>query len=161
DGEPARSHIEAALLRGMHAVTANKGPIAHALAPLRSLARARGRQLRYESTVMDGAPLFNLRERCLPRTRVVRIRGVLNSTYSHGPERVAHGDALEAAIRDAQRLGITETDPAHDLDGWDSAVKAAVLANALMDGHLRPQDVRRQGCSADALREMVAGVPPG
>src|SRR5438477_133021 len=75
DGEPARSHLEAALLRGMHAVTANKGPIAHALAPLRSLARARGRQLRYEATVMDGAPLFNMRERCLPGTRVVRVRG--------------------------------------------------------------------------------------
>ncbi|HEY8208184.1 MAG TPA: homoserine dehydrogenase [Myxococcaceae bacterium] len=161
DGEPARSHLEAALLRGMHAVTGNKGPIAHALAPLRSLARARGRQLRFEATVMDGAPLFNLRERCLPGTRVVRVRGVLNSTSSHVSERLAHGDSLEVAVRDAQRLGIAETDPAHDLDGWDSAVKAAVLANALMDGHLRPQDVRRQGCGGEALKDMVSGVPPG
>ncbi|HYV45524.1 MAG TPA: homoserine dehydrogenase [Myxococcaceae bacterium] len=161
DGEPARTHLQTALQRGMHAVTANKGPIAHALGPLRALARAKGRALRYESTVMDGAPLFILRERCLPGTRVVRVRGVLNATSSHVSERLAHGDRLEAAIRDAQRLGIAEAEPAHDLDGWDSAVKAAVLANALMDGHLRPQDVRRQGCGPEALREMVAGVPPG
>ena len=161
DGEPARTHLENALLRGLHVVTANKGPIAHSLSHLKSLARARGKQLRFESTVMDGAPLFNLRERCLPGTRVIRLRGVLNATSSHVSERLAHGDGLDAAIRDAQRLGITETDPAHDLDGWDSAVKAAVLANALMDGHIRPQDVRRQGCGAEALREMVAAVPPG
>jgi homoserine dehydrogenase len=161
DGEPARAHLEAALLRGLHVVTANKGPIAHSLAHLKSLARARGRALRYESTVMDGTPLFNLRERCLPGTRVVRVRGVLNATSSYVSERLAYGDPLETAIASAQRLGITEAEPSHDLDGWDSAVKAAVLANALMDGHVRPQDVRRQGCGAEALREMVAGVPPG
>ncbi|HZN92652.1 MAG TPA: homoserine dehydrogenase [Myxococcales bacterium] len=161
DGEPARAHLEAALKRGMHAVTANKGPIAHALGPLRALARSRGVRLRFEGTVMDGAPLFNLREYCLPGSRIVRIRGVLNSTSSHVSDRLLAGDSLEAAIRDAQRLGIAEADPAHDLDGWDAAVKAVVLANSLMDAHLRPQDVWRRGCGAESLRAMVANVPPG
>jgi len=161
DGEPARSHLEAALRRGMNVVTANKGPIAHALRPLRALARERGRRLLFESTVMDGAPLFNLRSRCLPGTRVLGVRGVLNSTSGHVSDRLARGDTLEAAIQDARRLGIAEADPSHDLDGWDSAVKAAVLANALMDADLRPQQVRREGCGGEALRAAVVAAPPG
>ena len=59
-GEPAISHIRAAFARGMHVVTANKGPIAHAYAALREEAERRGLKFRFEATVMDGAPVFNI-----------------------------------------------------------------------------------------------------
>jgi homoserine dehydrogenase len=70
DGEPAISHIRAALARGMHVVTANKGPIAHAYADLRDRAAAAGVGFRFESAVMDGAPVFNLWRHTMPGVKV-------------------------------------------------------------------------------------------
>lgn len=58
-GEPALTHIREAFARGMHVVTANKGPLAHAYSALRAEAAARGVEFRFESTVMDGSPVFN------------------------------------------------------------------------------------------------------
>src|SRR5262249_57609300 len=81
-GQPAIAHVRAALRRGAHVVTANKGPVAFACASLERLAAARGRLFLYESAVMDGAPVFNLVERCLPGVRVLGFRSTLNSTTS-------------------------------------------------------------------------------
>src|SRR6185369_2765438 len=79
-GEPAITHIRAALTRGLHVITANKGPIAFAYSELKSLAEHHGVQFRFEGTVMDGTPIFNLVEGCLPGVSVVGFSGVLNST---------------------------------------------------------------------------------
>ena len=79
-GEPALSHIRAAFARGLHVVTANKGPIAHSYEDLRMEALRSGVQLRFESIVMDGAPVFNLVRETLPGIRVLGFHGVLNST---------------------------------------------------------------------------------
>src|ERR1700722_3574633 len=79
-GEPAIAHIRAAFARRMHVVTANKGPIAHAYADLREMAASHGVQFRFESTVMDGAPVFNLVRNNLPGVTVLGFTGTLNST---------------------------------------------------------------------------------
>src|ERR1700744_372350 len=79
-GEPAISHIRAAFARGMHVVTANKGPLAHAFAALREEAARAGVAFRFESAVMDGAPVFNLWKESLPEVKVHGFTGVLNST---------------------------------------------------------------------------------
>ncbi len=79
-GEPALSHIRAALACRRHVVTANKGPIAHAYASLRDAARSSGVEFRFESTVMDGVPVFNLVRNNLPGVMVQGFTGVLNST---------------------------------------------------------------------------------
>lgn len=156
DGEPATSHLRAALEAGRHAVTANKGPIAHAYRELRALADQQGRSLRFESTVMDGTPLFGLREACLPATVISGFEGVLNSTSNFILGRMAQGESLEAALQGAQRLGIAEANPAYDLEGWDASVKASVLANVLMDADLRPAQVQRDGLGAEAMRQREA-----
>jgi homoserine dehydrogenase len=162
-GQPAVAHVEAALRRGLHVVTANKGPVAFALARLSALARRRGRLFLYESAVMDGAPVFNLVARCLPGVRVRGFRGTLNSTTGYVLSRVERGASFEAALRAARRLGIVEADAGHDLDGWDAAVKGCALAAALMDARVRPGAVRRRGIrglSAAAVRRAArAGTP--
>jgi homoserine dehydrogenase len=162
-GEPAVSHVAAALARGLHVVTANKGPVAFALARLSALARRRGRLFLYESAVMDGAPVFNLAARCLRGVRVRAFRGTLNSTTGYVLSRVERGASFAAALRDARRRGIVEADPRHDLDGWDAAVKGCALAAALMGARVRPPQVRRRGIgglSASAVREAArAGTP--
>ena len=157
-GEPALSHVRAALRRGMHVVTANKGPVAFALPALRGLARRRGVAFLYEAAVMDGAPVFNLVERCLPGARVLAFRGTLNSTTGYVLSRVEDGVSFDAALREAQALGITEADPRHDLDGWDAAVKGCALANALMGARVKPSQVTRrgiQGVSAPRVRRIA------
>lgn len=144
-GEPAISHIRAAFARHLHVVTANKGPIAHAYWRLRQEAEAAGVQFRFESTVMDGAPVFNLVRYTLPAVEVRGFAGVLNSTTTVVIEALREGRTLEEGIQRARRLGITEADARFDVDGWDAAVKAAALANVLMDARLTPLDADRKG----------------
>jgi homoserine dehydrogenase len=159
-GQPATDHIRAALESGKSAVTANKGPIAHAYRELRDLA-AKGQRLRFESTVMDGTPLFGMVEACLPVTRIASLRGPLNSTSNYILSRMARGEALEDALAGAQALGIAEADPSYDLEGWDASVKATVLATVLMNADLRPADVRREGLGAEAMRRAQSALAPG
>lgn len=160
-GQPATDHIRAALAAGKHVVTANKGPIAYAYRELRALAREHGVALRFESTVMDGTPLFGMAEACLPATTIHGFRGLLNSTSNYVLSRMAAGETLEQAVAGAQRLGIAEADPSNDLDGWDGAVKATVLANVLMEADIRPSDVDRTGLGAEAMRAARAALAPG
>ena len=144
-GEPAASHIRAALGRGMHVVTANKGPIANAWAELRDLAALRNVLLRCEATVMDGAPVFRMVRESLPGVKVLGFTGVLNSTSKIVVEAMERGGSQEEGIAEARRLGITEADASYDIDGWDSACKTAALANVLMDARVTPNDVSTRG----------------
>jgi homoserine dehydrogenase len=161
DGQPALDHVRAALESGKHVATANKGPIAHALRELRALASARGVGLRFESTLMDGTPIINMMEYCLPVTEIISFRGLLNSTSNYVLSLMAGGKTLEEAVAEAQHAGVAEANPANDLDGWDASVKATVIANALMGADIRPADVRRVGLGAVAMRLAHAALKPG
>ena len=144
-GEPAIAHIRAAFARGMHVATANKGPLAHAYAALRDEAARAGVGFRFESAVMDGAPVFNLWHRNLPGVKVLGFTGVLNSTSKVVIETMERGGSLEDGLAAARAMGITEADGAFDVEGWDSAAKTAALANVLMDARVTPQQVSTRG----------------
>ncbi len=161
DGQPAIRHIRAALESGRHVITANKGPIANAYGELRDLALERGLALRFESTVMDGTPIINLAEFCLPASRIAGFRGIVNATTNVVLTAMEDGRTLEDGIAEAQRLGIAEADPSFDLDGWDASAKAAVLANALMDASVTPAQVERLEPGAEAMRRLAAALPAG
>ncbi len=157
-GEPAISHIRAAFARGMHVVTANKGPIAHAYAALRDEAARAGLAFRFESAVMDGAPVFNLWRPCLPAVKVLGFTGVLNSTSKVVIETMERGGSFEDGLARARAMGITEADGAFDVEGWDSAAKTAALANVLMDARVTPQQVSTRGITRltpERLQEMA------
>jgi len=145
DGEPAISHIRAAFACGMHVATANKGPVAHAFADLCEEAARAGVGFRFESAVMDGAPVFNLWRHCLPAVRVLGFTGSLNSTSKVVIETMEQGGSFEDGMARARALGITEADGAFDVEGWDSAAKTAALANVLMDARTTPQKVSTRG----------------
>ncbi len=144
-GEPAISHIRAAFSRKAHVITANKGPIAHAYAELKEEAQRAGVEFRFESTVMDGTPVFNKFRNDLPGIRVLGFTGVLNSTSKVVVAAMARGLSQEDGVKEAQAMGVAEADASFDLDGWDSAAKAAALANVLMDARVKPQHVERAG----------------
>ena len=153
-GRPALDYLELALNLGLHAITANKGPVVHGYRRLSTLAKQQGKAFLFESTVMDGFPLLNLYRECLPATRVTGFRGVLNSTTNLILTLMEEGKTFDEAVQHAQDIGIAETDPSNDIDGWDSAVKACVLSNVLMGADIRPPDVDRTGIRAIAP-EMI------
>lgn len=161
DGEPAIAYIRRALARGIHVVTANKGPIAFAYSELRSLAAVRGVRFLFEGTVMDGTPVFNLAEYCLPGVRMLGFSGVLNSTTNLILTRMESGSSFEESLAEAQRLGIAEANADYDIDGWDAAVKAVALANVLMNADLRPADVVRKGIRAVTIEDLREAAASG
>ena len=156
DGEPAITHVRTALERGMHVVSANKGPLAFAYHELRELAKSQGRAFLFESTVMDGTPVFGAARAGLPAARVLGFRGVLNSTTNYILTRMEAGASFDEAVRAAQAMGIAETDPSADIDGWDASVKTVVLANVLLAADMRPADVDRSGIRGMTQQELQA-----
>ncbi len=145
DGQPAVDYLRTALEAGMHAITANKGPVVHAYQELTSLAAQHGRKFYFESAVMDGAPIFSLFRQSLPAVKLQGFSGILNSTTNLILTRMETGDSFEAAVVYAQSIGIAETDPSGDIDGWDAAVKVAALVTVLMGIPLKPSQVERTG----------------
>jgi len=162
-GQPAIDHIRAALNFGAHAVTANKGPIVHAYRELRDLAAQKQRQFLFESTVMDGMPIFAMFRQTLPAVEVRALRGILNSTTNVILSEMEKGRTFDQALQESQRRGVAETDASHDIDGWDASVKVAALVNVVMDVPLKPQQVDRQGIrdlDAEKVRQARAEGRP-
>lgn len=144
-GQPAVTFLEASLERGMHTITANKGPVVHAFQQLRALAEEKGCHFYFESAVMDGAPIFSLFREALPGARLLGFEGILNSTTNLILERMEEGETFDDAVTYTQRAGLAETDPSGDVDGWDAAVKVAALSTVLMGKPLKPDQVKRTG----------------
>ena len=154
----AFDHVLAALRTGKHVITANKGPVVYHYRQLRDLARRNRVGFRYEGTVMDGAPVFNLFQEALRGARIESFEGILNSTTNLVLSEIEAGHSYADGVEAARRIGFLETDPSMDLDGWDATVKACLLANVLMDGHVRPERVPRQGVSSlapEAVRDAL------
>ena len=162
-GQPAVDHLRAALEHGAHAITANKGPIVYAYEQLRQLAITQRKRFLFESTVMDGIPIFSLFQENLPTIRLQGFRGILNSTTNVILSAMEEGLTFDDALKRAQEIGVAETDATHDIDGWDAAVKVAALVIVLMGEKLRLSDVRRHGIrqlTGEQVREaQAAGTP--
>jgi len=155
-GQPAVDFLRTALNLGMHAITANKGPVVHAYRQLSELAQAHGRRFYFESAVMDGAPIFSLWREALPGARLLSFRGILNSTTNLILTLMEEGRSFEDALARAQSIGVAETDPSGDIQGWDAAVKVAALATVLMDAPLKPDQVDRKGIERLTAEEVEA-----
>jgi homoserine dehydrogenase len=148
DGQPAVEYLQTALEFGAHAISANKGPVVFAFSELSELARSKGRRFLFESAVMDGVPIFSLFRETLPAVHVSGFQGILNATTNVVLESMEAGLQLSEAVRKAQEIGIAESDPSDDLEGWDAAVKVAALAIVVLRCPLRLCDVEREGITA-------------
>ena len=161
DGQPAITHIENAFASEKHVITANKGPIAWDYKRLKSIAGAHGLQLLYETTVMDGTPIFNLVKETLPGCKVIGFKGILNSTTNFILEEMEEGKSFEEALAEAQRRGFAEAEPSMDIDGWDAAAKTAAIVNAIMGGELTPMTVQRTGIGHLGQKEIETAKKEG
>ena len=160
-GQPAIDYLRSALQAGAHAITANKGALVYGYAELSDLARVNGKGFFFESTVLDSAPVFSLFRECLPGARLRGFSGAFNSTTNVILETMEAGRSFEEGVKTAQELGITETDPGHDIDGWDATVKVCALANVLMRIPLRPDEVNREGIRELTPKQVQAARAEG
>jgi len=160
-GEPAISHVRAAFAAGVHVVTANKGPAAWAYDRLVREADAARVSFLCESAVMDGIPVLNLVRETLPAISIRGFRGVVNSTTNFILTALEQGETFDAALARMQAEGVAETDPSLDVDGWDAAAKAAVLANVLMAAGVTPLDVVREGLGPGAAARAASARASG
>lgn len=160
-GQPAIDYLTAVLKSGSHAITANKGAVVYGYDELSRLAEDAGKSFFFESTVLDSAPVFSLFRETLPAIKLRAFSGVFNSTSNVIIETMEAGRSFDEGVKMAQELGITETDPAHDVDGWDATVKVCALANVLMKLPLKPSDVRREGIRNLSTQKLQAARAEG
>ena len=154
-GQPALDHIRAALGLNMHAITANKGPVVHGYRELSALARSKGKRFGFESTVLGGAPVFSVFREAFPLAELSSLKGIFNATTNIILSRMERGESYEDAVKYCQSIGVAETDPTNDVDGWDAAIKVAALVTVLMDTPFTPQQVSPTGIRG-VTPEMIA-----
>jgi len=157
-GEPGLTHLREALTHGKHVVTSNKGPIALAFPELRRLAEREGVMLRFEGTVLSGTPAINLALEAMAGIDINMVEGIVNGTTNFILTRMEEGKSYEEALREAQRLGYAEADPTADVEGWDAAVKAVIIANVLMGGEITVNDVEREGITKVSREEVLEAL---
>jgi homoserine dehydrogenase len=161
DAEPALSHIRAALSKGMHVVSANKGPGALAADELFALARQHGVQLRMESAVMAGTPVLSTMREGMAGASVTAIRGILNGTTNYILTAMAAGQDYAGALAEAQAKGYAESDPTADVEGYDAVAKTMILAALVFDHPLTVEQVRRQGIAQVTQQEIREAADAG
>ena len=144
-GRPALEHVRLALEKGMHVITANKGTVVHGYREMTELAKERGKRFLFESTVLGGSPLFSVFREALPAAELRSFSGIINATTNLILTRMEEGESFEDAVKYCQSIGLAETDPSADVDGWDAAIKVAALITVLMDTPVTPQQVEREG----------------
>jgi homoserine dehydrogenase len=144
-GQPALDHIRTALELGMHAITANKGPVVHGYRELTALAKSQGKTFGFESTVLGGSPVFSVFRETFPLAELSSFKGILNATTNIILSRMENGESYGEAVKYCQSVGVAETDPTNDVDGWDAAIKVAALITVLMDTPFTPQQVSPRG----------------
>jgi homoserine dehydrogenase len=160
--EPARSLVLAALAAGKPVVSANKVLLATAGAELCSAAAAARVDLLYEAAVGGAIPLIRPLRESLAGERITRVMGIVNGTTNFILSRMAEDKmAYEDALAEAQKLGFAEADPSADVDGHDSAAKAAIMATIAFGQEVSLSDVAREGISNISPVEVSFGLKLG
>lgn len=141
-------NITHALESGKDVITVNKGPLALRFHELMSLAERNGCLLRFEGSVGGAMPIINLCRENLAGERIESIRGIFNGTCNFILSKMDKGQPFEQVLKEAQQMGYAETDPTNDIEGYDSACKVVILANAVFGRDVSFSDVRITGITS-------------
>ncbi|PZR79214.1 MAG: homoserine dehydrogenase, partial [Candidatus Aeolococcus gillhamiae] len=154
--EPARDLIRTALEAGKPVVTANKEVLATAGAELVEVAAKAGVDLLYEAAVAGAIPILRPLRESLAGDRLRRVMGIVNGTTNFILTRMSEsGRSFADALGEAQALGYAERDPTADVEGYDAAAKAAILANVAFGARVVAGDVYREGISAITAADIA------
>ncbi|WP_447004054.1 homoserine dehydrogenase [Saccharothrix isguenensis] len=155
--EPARTLLLAALRSGKSVVTANKALLAEHSADLFEAADASGADLYFEAAVAGAIPLLRPLRESLAGDRITRVMGIVNGTTNFilsgmDSTGASYGETLD----EATRLGYAEADPTADVDGFDAASKAAILASLAFHSRVTAADVHREGIASVSAADIAA-----
>ncbi|OLT26709.1 homoserine dehydrogenase [Nocardiopsis sp. CNR-923] len=161
--EPARSLILAAIKAGKSVVTANKALLAEDGQTLHAAARDAGVDLYYEASVAGAIPLLRPLRDSLAGDRVNRVLGIVNGTTNYILDRMdSLGAGFTESLEEAQALGYAEADPTADVEGFDAAAKAAILARlAFHTQRVTAADVHREGITAVSAADIASARAMG
>jgi len=160
--EPAKSLITEALRSGKPVVTANKELIAQDGPELLAIAADAGVDLLFEASVAGGIPLLRPLRESLAGDRIRRVLGIVNGTTNYILTRMTEvGSSFEAALAEAQRLGLAEPDPTADVEGYDAASKAAIIASIAFGALVGPEDVYREGITGVTSDDIESAAALG
>jgi homoserine dehydrogenase len=160
-GEPATSHIKAALKKGTHVITTNKGPLALYFKELSALAKRSKAQFLFEGTVVSGTPLMNLIRGPLAGCKITEIKGILNGTTNYILTQMESGLPYAEALKKAQELGYAEAVPDADVLGWDALAKVTILANVVFGASLKPGDSPCEGITKIKAEDIAKAKAEG
>ena len=160
--EPARSLILAALENGASVVTANKALLAEDGATLFEAAERAGRDLYYEAAVAGAIPILRPLRESLAGDKVRRVLGIVNGTTNFILDKMdTSGAGFAEALDEAQELGYAEADPTADVDGYDAAAKAAILASLAFHTRVSAEHVYREGISEVTASDIASAKDMG
>ncbi|HEY5525153.1 MAG TPA: homoserine dehydrogenase [Clostridium sp.] len=154
-GEPAISYIKEALNRGISVVTGNKGPILIDYLGLKELAEKNNVSLGIGCTTGGALPSISGGAVDCAGARIEEIQGVLNGTTNYILKEMATKEIeYQEALRQAQGLGIAETNPKMDVEGFDTAIKMIILTNVLMGEKLTLEDAEIEGITKVTVKDI-------
>ncbi|MGH9149566.1 MAG: homoserine dehydrogenase, partial [Acidimicrobiales bacterium] len=160
--DPAGKLILDALSAGKPVVTANKELVATHGAELFDAARDAGVDLLFEAAVGGGIPVIRPLRESLAGERISRVMGIVNGTTNYILTRMGEaGTAYSEALAEAQRLGYAESDPSADVEGYDAAAKAAILASVAFGARVVAADVHREGITAVTASDIAFAARRG
>ena len=160
--EPARSLILAAMQAGSSVVSANKALLAEDGATLHAAAEKHGVDLYYEASVAGAIPLLRPLRESLAVDKVRRVLGIVNGTTNYILTAMdEHGADYAEVLAEAQALGYAEADPTADVEGYDAAAKAAILAGLAFHTRVRLEDVHREGITGVSAQDVAAAREMG
>ncbi|NEM05187.1 homoserine dehydrogenase [Geodermatophilus normandii] len=160
--EPARSLILAAVEAGKSVVSANKALLAEDGVALHAAAAKAGVDLYYEASVAGAIPLLRPLRESLAGDQIRRVVGIVNGTTNYILSRMAEtGAGFSEALAEATELGYAEADPTADVDGFDAAAKAAILASLSFHTAVTAADVHREGISAVSATDVARAAEIG
>jgi len=160
--EPARTLILSALESGASVVTANKALLAEDGATLFTAAEKHGADLYYEAAVAGAIPLLRPLRESLAGDRVRRVLGIVNGTTNFVLTRMTEsGAGFAEALEEAQALGYAEADPTADVEGFDAAAKAAILAALAFHTRVTASDVHREGITEVTASDVASAAAMG
>ncbi|HEY7045314.1 MAG TPA: homoserine dehydrogenase [Nocardioidaceae bacterium] len=160
--EPARSLILAALEAGSSVVTANKALLAEDGSTLFETADKVGRDVYFEAAVAGAIPIIRPLRESLAGDKVRRVLGIVNGTTNYILDQMdTSGASFDDALEQAQSLGYAEADPTADVDGFDAAAKAAILASLAFHTRVTAADVHREGIGDVSAQDVTSARDMG
>ncbi len=162
DNGPADASVRAALKRGLHVVTANKALLARHGVELAALAEEKGALLNFEAAVAGGIPVIKALRESLTGNTVSRVYGIMNGTCNYILTKMEkEGLSFDACLKEAQRLGYAEADPAFDIEGNDTAHKLSILSTLAFGNQISADDIYLEGITNISIEDIRAAADLG